>query len=1180
MDFLSRIATTDGLKKWFKDPSGRQLIVGLSGSSKTVAMAAYYHEHPGQILVVTPNLYFANQLTDDLRHLFSEDDVHLFPVDEVLAAEMAFASPEARSERVATLNFITGGKPGFVIAPVAAIRKFLPPKKVWQANQLDLVVGGELDLEKIAGQLVLMGYQREELVNNPGEFAIRGSIVDIYPLNAENPLRMELFDTEIDSLRFFDPETQRSLTKIDSFLVVPTTEMIMEKETLQHAAEKLREALKKRLSVATKKPEKQALTTQFEHIAQLWDSGNLTEDDKLYADFLYPEKTTLLDYFEHPVLFVDDMARINETETQIEKESAEWFTEKLADFKMFPEQVIAKDFHTFLKQAPSQQTFFTLFQKGMGNLRFSAIYPLQVRGMQQFFGQLPLLKTEMDRWLKQNQTILVLVPTKERLNKVEDMLREVEIPAVVTEMGHILPKGVQILQGTLANGFELIEDKLVVITEREIFHSTTKKRKRPTQISNAERIKSYTDLKPGDFVVHMNHGIGQYVGMETLKVDGVHQDYISILYQNNDKLFIPVNQLNLIQKYVSSEAKTPKVNKLGGTEWTKTRRKVTAKIEDIADDLIDLYAKREAEKGFAFSRDDSYQEEFEAEFAYSETDDQLRSIKEIKHDMEKGRPMDRLLVGDVGYGKTEVALRAAFKAIQDHKQVAFLAPTTILVQQHFETMEERFRDFPVNIGVLSRFQTKKQQTATIEKIKRGEIDIVVGTHRLLSKDIVFADLGLLIVDEEQRFGVKHKERLKQLRSEVDVLTLTATPIPRTLHMSMLGVRDLSVIETPPADRYPVQTYVMEKNNGAIREAIQREMARGGQVFYLYNRVQTIEQKVAEIQELVPEARIAYAHGQMSEAQLENVLVDFIDGQFDVLVTTTIIEIGVNIPNANTLFVENADYMGLSSLYQLRGRVGRTNRVAYAYFMYEPQKVLNEVSEKRLQAIKDFTDLGSGFKIAMRDLSIRGAGNLLGSQQHGFIEAVGFDMYTQLLEEAVGRKSGKKKAEAKSQLEIELGVDAYLPETYIKDQRQKIEIYKRIRQLETQEMLNELIDDLIDRFGDYPEEVNQLLFVGHLKMDGERALVESMKRSDNVVTFTLSKAGTKTFNVDQIFRALNHTTLKAALAVDNEKMLIRFTLPKNKPNDVWLQELVNFTAALRAEKVEQEAASLNAAESQA
>ena len=533
--------------------------------------------------------------------------------------------------------------------------------------------------------------------------------------------------------------------------------------------------------------------------------------------------------------------------------------------------------------------------------------------------------------------------------------------------------------------------------------------------------------------------------------------------------------------------------------------------------------------------------------------------------------MDRLLVGDVGFGKTEVALRAAFKAIKESKQVAFLVPTTILAQQHYETILERFEGFPVNVGLLSRFRTKKQQNETIEQLKHGQIDIIVGTHRLLSKDVTFSDLGLIVIDEEQRFGVRHKERLKQLRTQVDVLTLTATPIPRTLHMSMLGVRDLSVIETPPANRYPIQTYVMEYNAGAIREGIMREMARGGQVFYLYNRVESIESKVAELQALVPDARIAFAHGQMTEVQLENTLFDFIEGQYDILVTTTIIETGVDIPNANTLFVENADYMGLSTLYQLRGRVGRSNRVAYAYFMYEQQKILNEVSEKRLQAIKDFTELGSGFKIAMRDLSIRGAGNLLGSQQHGFIDSVGFDMYSQMLAEAVNRKQGKNTQLEKTMVEIDLGLDAYLPTSYIEDERQKIEIYKRIRELDSQEALDELQDDLLDRFGEYPDEVAHLLAVGELKMNAERALVEVVKKQGLAVKITLSKVGTQQYVVQDLFKALTATKLKANMNQAKDKMEITLSLTPKMPAMVWLMELNQFMQALRDIKYEKQVA---------
>nr|WP_244148240.1 transcription-repair coupling factor [Enterococcus rotai] len=1144
----------------------RQLITGLAGSAKTLVMTSGFKQKNKKVVVAVPNLYYGNQLVEDFRNILSDEEVYLFPVDEVLSAEMAFSSPEARAERVAALNFLLTDQAGIIVVPVAGLRKYLPSKQTWGQAQLHWELGGEIELDTLAQQLVLMGYQRESLVGKPGDFSIRGSIVDVYPLNSDYPVRAELFDIEIDSLRYFEADTQRSVGNIESVTLSPMTDLVFSKADLIHGEKQLTNALEKRVAIVKDAAEKDFLQDYFGQLATSWNQGIPTDTAHYYTDLLYETKTTLLDYLpEDSLVFIDDYARILEAEREIIREENEWQVLKLEEMRVFPEQTFGLEFHEQVRKMTFATTFFSLFQKGMGNLRFQAVHNFQYRSMQQFFGQMPLLKTEMDRWQKQDQTVVVFVPTKERSQKVEELFRDFDIASVTAAADRLIEGKIQIVQGSLQSGFELPVEKLVTITEKEIFHTTTKKRARRQTVSNAERLKSYSDLKNGDYVVHANHGIGKYIGMQTLEVDGVHQDYITILYQNDDKLFIPVTQLNLIQKFVASESKSPKVNKLGGSEWSKTKRKVTSKIEDIADDLIQLYASRESEKGYAFPPDDAYQKEFEDAFPYSETDDQLRSTAEIKHDMEKTRPMDRLLVGDVGYGKTEVALRAAFKAINNNKQVAFLVPTTILAQQHYETMVDRFEGFPVEVGLLSRFRTKKQQRETIEKIKHGQVDIVVGTHRLLSQDVQFSDLGLLVIDEEQRFGVKHKERLKQLRAQVDVLTLTATPIPRTLHMSMLGVRDLSVIETPPENRYPIQTYVMEHNPGAIREAIEREMARDGQVFYLYNRVDTIEQKVEEIQALVPEARIAYAHGQMTEVQLENTLFDFIERQYDVLVTTTIIETGVDIPNANTLFVENADYMGLSTLYQLRGRVGRSNRVAYAYFMYEQQKILNEVSEKRLEAIKDFTELGSGFKIAMRDLSIRGAGNLLGAQQHGFIDSVGFDMYSQMLSEAVARKQGKNIQDQKTSVEIDLGIDAYLPTSYISDERQKIEIYKRIRQLENRDMYDELEADLLDRFGEYPDEVAHLLTTGQIKMDGDRALVETIRKRQQEITFTLSKIGTKTYNVEQIFEALSHTQLKADLAVDNEKMSIRLKLPKDMKEAAWLQEVALFTTALRQEK---------------
>lgn len=1169
MDMIQLIGKDAQVAEWsmnLEQRMSRQLITGLAGSAKTLLFAHAFKKLDKNLIILMPNLYYVNQLAEDLQHVLPAESIHLFPVDEVLSAEMAFSSPEARAERVATLNRLQQDEPGIYLLPVAALHKRLPDKETWSNAQLHWQIGDEIAVDSLPQQLVLMGYERTEMVAKPGEFSMRGSIVDIYPLTFEYPVRVELFDVEIDSMRYFEADTQRSIEKIEEVWLPPTSEQIYSQENLLDGINKIENLLEKKLATTAEPTERQFLHDYFGQLISEWQRNVPTDQAKFYADLLYPEHLSILDYFpQDSLLIVDDYQRIMETNREMEREAAEWHTQKISELRVFSEQQFVADVHGIIQKEKFATTFFSLFQKGMGNLRFQALYQFQYRTMQQFFGQMPLLKTEMDRWRKQEQTVVIFIPTKERIRKAEQMLRDEDILVVETEADQLIKGQVQLVEGALMIGFELPQEKIVTITEKEIFQKTTKKQTRRQTVTNAERLKSYNELKAGDYVVHANHGIGKYIGMETLEVDGVHQDYMTIIYQNDDKLFIPVTQLNLIQKYVASESKTPRINKLGGSEWTKTKRKISSKIEDIADDLIQLYAVREAEKGYAFGPDDSYQKEFENAFPYSETDDQLRSAAEIKRDMEKEKPMDRLLVGDVGYGKTEVALRAAFKAVKESKQVAFLVPTTILAQQHYETMLERFEGFPVNVGLLSRFRTKKQQKETIEELRTGQLDIVVGTHRVLSKDIEFSDLGLLIVDEEQRFGVKHKERLKQLRAQVDVLTLTATPIPRTLHMSMLGVRDLSVIETPPANRYPIQTYVMEKNPGAIREAIQREMGRGGQVFYLYNRVETIERKVEEIQALVPEARIAYAHGQMTEVQLENTLFDFIEGQYDVLVTTTIIETGVDIPNANTLFVENADYMGLSTLYQLRGRVGRSNRVAYAYFMYEQQKILNEVSEKRLQAIKDFTELGSGFKIAMRDLSIRGAGNLLGAQQHGFIDAVGFDMYSQMLSEAVARKQGKNQQIEKTSVEIDLGVDAYLPESYVSDQRQKIEIYKRIRELDSQEMLEELEADLLDRFGEYPEEVAHLLTIGQIKMDGDRALLEMIRKQQQTIVFKLSKVGTKRYTVEQLFEALTATKLKAGLGVEKEQMMIRLTLPPQTTTAVWLQEIQQFVKALREQK---------------
>ncbi|MCC5889299.1 MAG: transcription-repair coupling factor [Alkalibacterium sp.] len=1162
-------------------PGQKQLITGLAGSARTLILKALFEQQNEQVVVVTQNVYHANQLLSDLTGLIPDDQLFLFAVDDMIHAEMSVSSPESRAERVKALDFLLSGRPGVIITPLAGVRKLLPEPDLFKQSELNFQLGDEVNRDHIQRKLTEMGFRREQKVSAPGEFSIRGGIIDVYPLTEEFPVRIELFDVEVDSLRYFDADSQRSQKTIEEVKLIPATDTLYcidEKDTIvKRFTDSLTYSLKKMKDEETKKSLSQTVTALVDAL----ENEEYSEELVRFADLLYKKPTTLFDYMKgEAILVMDEYPRIIENEARLDEEEADWVTSQLELGHVVQNQNFSHQLRDSLKKAQQSQIYFSLFQKGMKGLHLNAIHPFQYRTMQKFFGQMNLVKTEMDRWQKQHYTVVVMTEDDERAEKVNQTLMNFEIPSTLADSSKLTREAIQVVSGTVQNGFELPHEKLAVLTEKELFNRIPKKKARRQNLSNAERLKSYSELNKGDYVVHVNHGIGQFTGMETMEIGGVHQDYLSVIYKDSSKLFIPVTQLNLLQKYVSSEGKSPKLNKLGGTSWAKTKKKVASQVEDIADELVELYAERERKKGYAFSKDNAYQNEFDEAFPYTETPDQLRTIKEVKKDMEIDKPMDRLLVGDVGYGKTEVAMRAAFKAIQDGKQVAFLVPTTVLAQQHYETMLERFGDFPVEIGLLSRFRTGSQLKETVDKLKKGRVDVVVGTHRVLSKDITFQDLGLLIVDEEQRFGVKHKERLKQLKNEVDVLTLTATPIPRTLHMSMLGVRDLSVIETPPANRYPVQTYVMEMNGLVVTESIQREMARGGQVFYLHNRVSTIEKRVDELQQLVPDARIAHAHGQMTEVQLENVLFQFIQGEYDVLVTTTIIETGVDIPNVNTLIVEDADHMGLSQLYQLRGRVGRSSRIAYSYFMHQPNKVLTEVSEKRLQAIKDFTELGSGFKIAMRDLAIRGAGNLLGQQQHGFIDSVGFDLYSQMLEEAVARKRGDK-AVKKTLVEIDLALDAYIPGTYVSDERQKIELYKRIRQFETDEDYVELQDELIDRFGEYPQEVSDLLSVGLLKMYSERALIELIKREGSKLSVVFSSAGTSRLPLPEVFKALKGIQLKTDMQAE-ERLTIEFRLTRRTTENEFLDALTHFTRNIAEqlaanEKAEDEESSTEAVE---
>ena len=1116
-----------------------QLVAGLSGSSRTVLTASVYEQMKRPIMLVTHNLLQAQKLYDDLVNLLSEKEVFLFPANELIAAELSIASPELKAQRIEALNYWSRQSKGVLIVPIAGLKRNVPPKSLWRQYQLSLKLGEDINIDKMLTTFVKMGYVRSEMVSTPGEFSVRGGIIDIYPLTERDPLRIELFDTEIDSIRYFSLDDQRSKEKIKEVFIGPATEILLEAEDYSRIIGKLEEGLALSLRKLKDDKAKMQLSQNVSYELEQLKNGQKPDQVYKYLSLAYDRPTSLLDYLPSDgLVFVDEISRVHEMNDSLVKEEAEWYTGLLSEGQIIHDLHISHDLQTMLQRKEFPLLYMSLFLRHVANTSPQNIINITCKQMQNFHGQMHLLKTEIDRWKKGNYCILFLGPDEERVKKLERVLEDYEINASsIRGDQQLLPGKVQIMSGNLHAGFELSIQKIAVITEEEIFNKRVKKSASRQKLSNAERIKSYSELKIGDYVVHVNHGIGKYLGIETLVINGIHKDYLHIRYQGTDKLYVPVEQIDLVQKYVASEGKEPKVYKLGGTDWKKVKKKVETSVQDIADDLIKLYAEREAAVGYGFSPDGDMQREFETSFAYQETEDQLRSIHEIKKDMERTRPMDRLLCGDVGYGKTEVAIRAAFKAIADGKQVAFLVPTTILAQQHFETLRERFQDYPINIGLLSRFRTKKQQTETIKGLKAGTVDIVVGTHRLLSKDIIYRDLGLLIVDEEQRFGVTHKEKIKKVKTNVDVLTLTATPIPRTLHMSMLGVRDLSVIETPPENRFPVQTYVMEYNGSLVREAIERELARDGQVFFLYNRVEDIERKAEEISMLVPDARVICAHGQMTENELESVMIGFLAGEFDVLVSTTIIETGVDIPNVNTLIVFDADRMGLSTLYQLRGRVGRSNRVAYAYFTYRKDKVLTEVAEKRLQAIKEFTELGSGFKIAMRDLTIRGAGNLLGAQQHGYIDSVGFDLYSQMLKEAIEERRGDLGGEVKKSVEIDLEIDAYIPDTYIKDGHQKIEMYKRFRGAENLEEIEELQSEMRDRFGGYPDEVDYLFQIAEIKVYALLNGVEQIKQVKQEITIMVNEQVTGTIDGSKIFHIGNQFGRNIIPGMEGSKLKI-------------------------------------------
>jgi transcription-repair coupling factor (superfamily II helicase) len=1084
------ISLEQGLAKNYK----QQVVYGLSGSQLSYLFAGLAESAaPYPVLIITPGEREADVLADELAGFLPGLAVRIFPIWQLPPYQILAHSKEIAAQRLQVLESLIMGERMVVVAPAEALLRRLIPPGDFSMAVMRLATGDRVDLAGLLRSLLELGYERVDLVEERGQFGLRGGIMDIYPMTAHRPVRLEFFDDELDSIRRFSAATQRSEENTSELTLFPARELVVREQLREDA----RLALKKEYSELAGKLKKlgdprpgRQLSEKFNEAMEGFD-GYFSGIEH-FLPFFYRDITTVIDYLpsQSPV-FVSEPARVKDVIDAVQNERAETYKDLLGQGRIFPSQF--KDYagweHVSKALAERRGVYCSLLPRQPGFIKPKTVVNFPGKGVPSFLGSIEMLAGEIRRWRSMENAVVILVSGRVHAQHLITALRDNKVDAFYTGSleGHLRSGNVVLTSGSLGGGFEFPGGRLVVITESDIYGQRRRARK---EWKRSDRLAPFVDIKVGDYVVHVNHGIGRYLGVKPLTIDGVRKEYLLLKYAGEDKLYVPVDQVGLIQKYLGGEGEPPRLSRLGGTEWARAKGKVTEAVREMAKELLALYAARETMIGYAFGKDTVWQRQFEEVFPYEETPDQLRAIEEIKHDMEQARPMDRLLCGDVGYGKTEVALRAAFKAVNDGKQVAMLAPTTILAQQHYATFLDRMVAYPVKVEVLSRFRTPKEQRQVLQGLARGTVDVVIGTHRLLQDDVRFKDLGLLIIDEEQRFGVAHKEQLKMLRKGVDVLTLSATPIPRTLHMSLVGIRDTSILETPPENRYPVQTFVLEEDPVLIREAIRREMSRDGQVFFVYNRVADLDRVAAWVRNLVPEARIVMAHGQMKEEELELAMLDFMNREFDVLVCTTIIENGLDLPNVNTLIVKESGMMGLAQLYQLRGRVGRSSRLAHAYFTFRKDRILGEAAEKRLSAIREFTELGSGFKIAMRDLEIRGAGNILGAEQHGHIAAVGFDLYSRLLEDAVREAKGEETPRV-VETTIELPVEAYIPGTYISDTNQKVEIYKRLAGLISSADLSELEDELIDRFGDMPGPARNLLAVAKVRILAGRMMIKTI-----------------------------------------------------------------------------------------
>ena len=1113
---LVDLAEYTDMKQDLDQGKGPVQISGVTDSQKVHVMHELSKDNPWR-LVVTYDDTRAKEIFDDFSYF--EPNTWLYPARDLLFYSSDIHGNLLTRQRMQVFKHLLEDEGGVVVTTVDGLMDHLLPLSMIKESCLNIMVGQTLDMEEIKHLLTGMGYERMGQVDGMGQFSVRGGILDVFPLTEEVPVRIELWGDEVDSIRSFDAESQRSIQQMDEVTIYPAAELILTKEHIEEGILCL-EADEKKQEKAfrdQKKPEEaQRIRRAVGELVESLKEGFDVQTLDAYIRYFCQDTVSFLDYMKEVgakvtlvssgaagktaekkpasglALILDEPQRMKEKAETVETEFRESMSHRLEQGYILPGQAdLLFASKTVLAECHTPHSIFmTGLDQRLPGMTVKAKYSLTGKNLNSYQNSFEILIKDLTKWKKDGYRVVLLSASRTRASRLAGDLREYDLRAFCPEDAGrpVAPGEILVTYGKLHKGFEYPLIKFVVITEGDMFGVEKRKKKRKKYNYEGKKISSFSELSVGDYVVHESHGLGIYKGIEKIEQDHVIKDYIKVEYGDGGNLYLPATRLEGIQKYAGADAKVPKLNKLGGTEWTKTKTKVRTAVREIAKELVELYAARQDAEGFQYGPDTVWQKEFEEMFPYDETDDQLTAIDDTKRDMESKKIMDRLICGDVGYGKTEIALRAAFKAVQEEKQVVYLVPTTILAQQIYNTFVQRMKDFPVRVDMMSRFRTPGEMKKTVEGLKKGYVDIIVGTHRVLSKDVQFKNLGLLIVDEEQRFGVTHKEKIKQMKQNVDVLTLTATPIPRTLHMSLIGIRDMSVLEEPPVDRVPIQTYVMEYNDEIIREAIHRELGRGGQVYYVYNRVNNIDEVANHVASLVPDANVAFAHGQMNEHQLEKIMLDFINGDIDVLVSTTIIETGLDIPNANTMIIQDADRLGLSQLYQIRGRIGRSNRTSYAFLMYKRDKMLKEDAEKRLQAIREFTELGSGIKIAMRDLEIRGAGNILGAEQHGHMEAVGYDLYCKMLNEAVIALKGGQEEEETFETVVDCDIDAFIPDGYIKNEYLKLDVYKRISAIETDDEYMDMQDELIDRFGDIPKSVDNLLRVAELKAMAHRAYV--------------------------------------------------------------------------------------------